>query len=439
MAYPCVKWVGGKSDICEKLLKWFPRQIDDYYEPFIGGSSMLIHLLTSQSVKISGQIYASDINPHLINVYNTIKTNVNALIEQLSIIEKEYSNSSKEEYYYKKRDEFNEEHTAAQFIFINKTCFRGLYRVNSNGSFNVPFGNYANPKICDDQNLINLSKIFSNVTFKCHTFENISPKKGDFIYLDPPYHPISKTSFKAYDSGWSDVSEHQLREFCGALQEKDVPFVQSNSACSYNCDLYSDCMIKSIHCRRRINSKKPESKCKEFIIISNKNPLDDPFVRDWINGGTALIKHFSAKQERIWGKNCLEYYFGKKVKDGAWSGTLGEMLVKRIISTKKEVAPSRHIKHFEPDFETKDFVWKVKTRCYHINGTAGEKVLGTWVKYLDVPDLYEKPLKIVLVANQEKEWNDYFGSPNEKKKKILNLMTEFGIEYVYLSSLCDIQ
>lgn len=160
---------------------------------------------------------------------------------------------------------------SAVFIFINKTCFRGLYRENKLGIFNVPFGNYTNPSIYDEQNLLNLNKLFNslNIIFQSLPFDfmvNINFNKNDFVYFDPPYYPIKNLSFTSYNK---TLFEHNnLYKLCLSLNQNNIKFIQTNSCCSFNLELYKNFKIIEIQMKRKINSKKPNSFASE-IIISN--------------------------------------------------------------------------------------------------------------------------------------------------------------------------
>jgi len=292
---PFLKWAGGKQQILTDVLQLFPREIEDYYEPFIGGGSVLLGLLSSD-IKIRGKVYASDINVNLISVYQNIQQNPEEVIEELQKIIKEYDScrdrnivnrkpknieeaiTSQESYYYWIRQQYNNIKTpsvlsSAMFIFLNKTCFRGLYREGPNG-FNVPYGNYKNPGIMDNDHIMDISRLIKDVTFTVVSFEEIlkKPKIGDFIYLDPPYAPETNTSFVGYTSEGFNIQKHmQLFTGCHELNAKRVKFLMSNAdVCMVrdNMNLYH---IHVIICKRAINSKKPGSKTNELLIINDIN------------------------------------------------------------------------------------------------------------------------------------------------------------------------
>ncbi len=278
MTKPFLKWVGGKGDIVDKLVKYFPKKIDIYYEPFIGGGSVALYLL-SEKWEINKYVL-SDINCSLITTYRTILNDVEWLISELKTLRKDMKDSDDpEEYYYQIRNKYNNterdtKEIAPLFIFLNKTCFRGLYRENRDGEFNVPYGHYKNPKICDSNHLEEVNKLFSNnnIKFRQGTFADIELSKGDFVYFDPPYHPVDG-SFVSYCGQWTAKNEKVLREMCDTLEESEIKFVQSNAKCKYMRDNYDTYTIKEIKCKRRINSKKPGSTCVEYLITNNSSNM----------------------------------------------------------------------------------------------------------------------------------------------------------------------
>lgn len=282
---PFVKWLGGKTQILQEILDLFPRVIKgDYYEPFIGGGSVLIGFLERVEQGVisfkGNKIVASDLNEDLINAYNQIKTNPEELILELS---KFVDLSS--EFYYSTRTTFNNSNNtapkkrAAMFIFLNKTCFRGVYRVNKSGGFNVPFGNPSpNAKIFSEDNINNLSDLFNkyNVTFIHSGYKNILvgiKNRVDFVYIDPPYVPIAKDSFVSYTASGFPKEEHEnlFSEIHKLVVEKGVGICMSNSASEPVISAFSSKQqlfsIREISCRRSI-SRDPSSNAKEVIIIS---------------------------------------------------------------------------------------------------------------------------------------------------------------------------
>lgn len=275
---PFLKWAGGKGRLLPVLKDNFPaelgKKIDKYVEPFVGGGAVLFDILSTYNLK---KIYINDVNKELINTYNVIKNDVASLIKMLNIIQNEYlilDKDNRKEYYYNKRELFNkhikenilDSQTAALFIFLNKTCFNGLYRVNSNGFFNVPAGDYKNPLICNSDNLRAISKKLSKVTIKCGSYSNLLRiiDNKTFVYFDPPYRPLNKTSsFNTYtESAFNDESQIELANFIKKLSKKGAFILASNSdpknvnlEDNFFDDLYSDMDIKRVNVKRLINRK----------------------------------------------------------------------------------------------------------------------------------------------------------------------------------------
>jgi DNA adenine methylase len=275
---PILKWVGGKTQIIDKILPLFPTEINNYHEPFLGGGSILFALLTyvhNNIIKINGNIYAYDINEPLIYVYKNIQSHHIELYNTLQSIITEFNQSSKEDYYYSIRNKYNhlsiEDKNSilgsALFIFLNKTCFRGLFRTSSNG-FNVPFGHYKNPEIINKNHLQIIHNLIQNVIFDTKDFtQSLSlVQNNDFIYLDPPYVPEKSTSFVNYTKDGFNIQHHTL--LFNLINDLHIKFILSNSDVdfvreSFINDKYN---ITSIICKRSIHSKNPNSKTKELII-----------------------------------------------------------------------------------------------------------------------------------------------------------------------------
>jgi DNA adenine methylase len=300
---PFIKWVGGKTQIIDKISNKFPTEINNYREAFLGGGSVLLALLSyvkCGAIKVNGNIYACDVNEPLIYIYKNIQTRHIELYDALQTIIRDFSDSrdsgdssgkanrkpenileakvSKENYYYWIRSRYNklclEEKKgilgSAMFIFLNKTCFRGLFRVGPNG-FNVPYGHYKNPEIINKGHLEEIHNLIQGVIFECCDF-TISLKEvepNDFVYLDPPYAPENATSFVGYtEKGFGIECHnnlftliHNLTELKVLLSNADVPLVRDN----FTSEQYN---ISQILCKRSINSKNPDAKTNE-VIISN--------------------------------------------------------------------------------------------------------------------------------------------------------------------------
>jgi DNA adenine methylase len=278
---PFIKWVGGKTQILNDVLTRFPKEINTYYEPFLGGGSVLLGILSEPSINISGQVIASDINPHLIKTYQAIQSNPVDVHEKFSQLVKEYTScpndkgnkkpkdkqealQAKESYYYWLRSQYNIEQKPEQFIFLNKTCFRGLHREGPNG-FNVPFGNYKTPPTLQKEHLMDISKLIQKVQFKHQTFQKTLEdfKEGDFTYLDPPYAPINNTSFTAYTKDSFNHGElfTIAKRTTFLLSNADVPMVNE----AFRDGTYH---VDTVLCRRSINSKDPAEKVNEVLIYN---------------------------------------------------------------------------------------------------------------------------------------------------------------------------
>lgn len=291
---PFVKWAGGKGSLISQLKNFYPFEIDNikidkYVEPFVGGGAVLINVLQKYDIK---EVYAFDINMDLINCYNVIKSNVEELIEELEKKENSFlvlENKEREEYFYKIREEYNSYNLsendinvkrASEFIFLNRTCFNGLYRVNKNGKFNVPCGKYKNPTICDSNNLRNLSYLIRNVNFKYGDYKK-SEKYIDsntFVYFDPPYRPLSNTSgFTSYTKeDFNDENQKELAKYYKLLDEKDAKLMLSNSNPkntnkddNFFEEIYKGFYINEISAKRMINANtKGRGEISELLITN---------------------------------------------------------------------------------------------------------------------------------------------------------------------------
>jgi DNA adenine methylase len=297
---PILKWVGGKNQILDNIISEFPNEIDNYYEIFLGGGSILFALLSlvkNNIIKINNKILAYDLNEPLVNFYKNLQKHPNEFYNMIQDYISKYNNieimndknnrkpeneeqaiKSKESYYYWIRQNYNnltkEEKNdiigSAMFLFLNKTGFRGLFRVGPNG-FNVPFGNYKNPEIINKEHLFEISELIQNVEFKHLSFnESLSNNfsNNDFIYLDPPYAPENEKSFVSYtENGFNLEDNINLFTKCNELNEKNIKFIMSNADVKLVRDNFDNKFkITSILCKRTINSKNPESKTKEVII-----------------------------------------------------------------------------------------------------------------------------------------------------------------------------
>lgn len=251
--YPIVKWVGGKRQLMFELLKNMPENYDRYFEPFIGGGALFFELQPDNA-------YISDMNEELINLYEVVRDNIDELIIDLKKhdISKEYFMRIRNIDRTSDYEKWSNVKKASRFIYLNRTCFNGMYRVNSKGEFNVPFGNYKNPRILDENNLINCSSLLQKTEIKHADFSKIlkKVKKGDFVYFDPPYVPLSETSsFTSYTKDGFDMDmQFKLRDVCDELNSMGVKFLLSNSDTKLVNELYEKYNIKKVFASRQINA-----------------------------------------------------------------------------------------------------------------------------------------------------------------------------------------
>lgn len=274
---PFLKWVGGKGRLLDQLMPYFAEARKDegrYFEPFFGGGAVFFAL-----APVSGQI--NDINKGLIGAYRNVKTNVEAVIAELKIIEQQYLSleaEARQEYYYERRAEYNTEHhdtirKTSLLIFLNKTCFNGVYRENKSGGFNVPHGRYANPTICDEDTLRNTSKALKHVEISSGSFEDAvkDAKEGDFVYFDPPYYPLTPTSsFTSYSAdNFLDDDQRRLKRVMDDLTKRGVKVAMSNSWTPFIIDLYKDYRQEQIMAGRSINSVGTKrGKVAEILVLN---------------------------------------------------------------------------------------------------------------------------------------------------------------------------
>ena len=271
---PFVKWAGGKRQLITLLEGHLPKKFNTYFEPFLGGGALLFHLL-NQSPNLKCSI--SDLNSDLILAYITIRDKVEQLIESLEKHSGKYS-ADQREYYYSVRElaPKNQIEKVSRLLFLNKTCFNGLYRVNSKGQFNVPLGRYTNPSIVNKENLISVSKILQskNIAIRCQDFAAIldEAKKDDFVYFDPPYQPVSKTAnFTSYtkcEFTYKDLE--RLADLCQKLDKKDCKVLLSNSNTKEVKKLFSSkWKVVEILANRAINSNSKKRTGHSELLIKN--------------------------------------------------------------------------------------------------------------------------------------------------------------------------
>ncbi len=267
---PVVKWAGGKRQLIDELMKRVPSTFNRYFEPFVGGGALLFAMLPAKAI-------INDFNEELINMYRVIRDNVNELIEDL----KQHKNEEK--YYYRIRNldrnpeifkKLSPVKRASRFIYLNRTCYNGLYRVNKRGEFNVPFGRYKNPNWLDETNLRLMSSYLKkHVVILNDDFEVIRDmvEPEDFVYFDPPYFPVNSTSnFTSYTIyGFTQENHKRLKSLCDYLTYKKVKFMLSNSYTKFTLELYSDYRIEVIQAKRVINSVADKRGAVREIIVRN--------------------------------------------------------------------------------------------------------------------------------------------------------------------------
>ena len=269
---PVLKWAGGKRQLISSILPLLPRNIGDYLyvEPFLGGGAMLFHLQPKRAL-------VNDYNEELINAYQVIKTKPSELIRHLQ----QHENNA--DYFYRIRSidrspaykKLTAVERASRIIYLNKTCFNGLYRVNSAGAFNAPFGRYKNPNIVNADGLQLMHEYLNNndVQIMSGDYHDILKKanKKSFVYLDPPYHPVSSSSsFTGYvRGGWNEDSQRALKKACDQLNKKGVKFLLSNSATAFIVDLYKDYSITIVKASRAINSNASDRGVVDEVLVRN--------------------------------------------------------------------------------------------------------------------------------------------------------------------------
>ena len=290
MAKPFVKWVGGKSQLLEEIRKKYPQKIEKYCEPFVGGGAVLFDILQKFHPE---EVLINDINKELINTYLQVKNHCEELINQLNDLQTQYKKLGQEDrkvLFYEKRtrynalkvngDELENLEKATLFIFLNKTCFNGLYRVNSKGLFNVPFNNANKPLICDAENLRSCSQVLQNVILKTGDYKECESfiDEGTFVYIDPPYRPLTQTSaFISYSENQFLDKEHiELAQFIDNIAKKGSTILASNSDPknsneddNFFDNLYSNFEIERVFASRMINANPEKRGAINELLITN--------------------------------------------------------------------------------------------------------------------------------------------------------------------------
>lgn len=268
---PVVKWVGGKRQLLDDLTPLFPKRVTSYCEPFMGGGAVLFHLQPNTA-------YVNDINSEIIQMYEVIRDDVDGLIEALS----QHTNDA--EHFYQVRDwdrdkawyeELDRVQKAARIIYLNKTCYNGLFRVNNAGEFNTPYGHYKNPNIVNAPVLRAVSDYFqkAQITFSSKDYAEVlaEVRKGTFVYLDPPYDPVSDTAnFTGYTKGGFGRDEQiRLRECCDDLNRRGIKFMLSNSATDFIKEQYAAYHITTVKAKRAVNSNAAKRGQVDEVVVRN--------------------------------------------------------------------------------------------------------------------------------------------------------------------------
>ena len=270
-AAPVVKWVGGKRQLLPQILPLIPKRMTAYCEPFLGGGAVLFALQPRRAL-------VNDLNQDLITVYRVIRENADALIEHLS------RHENTPEYFYRIRDldrdkdayaALSDVEKASRLLYLNKTCYNGLFRVNASGAFNSPYGHYRRPNIVNEQTIRGVSRYFNScdITFFSGDFAAVLEQvpEGGFVYLDPPYDPVSDTaSFTGYNKGGFGREEQvRLKECCDALTARGVKFLLSNSATPFIRELYGSYRVSIVQARRAVNSVASRRGAIEEVLVRN--------------------------------------------------------------------------------------------------------------------------------------------------------------------------
>jgi DNA adenine methylase len=279
IAKPFLKWAGGKSQLLDQFASLYPRSFSNYHEPFVGSAAVYFHLCC---LKASGrladsmkQVRLTDSNAELVNCYRVVRDEVDALIELLAQHKRQHGR----EHYYQVRSQSPQDlspiESAARFIYLNKTCYNGLYRVNRKGQFNVPIGSYKNPSIFDADDLRQGSRLLQGVEIVLADFRDVvdHAASGDFIYFDPPYHPLTRTaSFTSYtENPFGEEQQCDLARVFRKLDQKGCKVMLSNSWTPFILDLYQDFNLIEVKAARVINSKASgRGRISELVVLNHK-------------------------------------------------------------------------------------------------------------------------------------------------------------------------
>ena len=280
VAKPVLKWAGGKRELIPSIREYYKNlNPGNYVEPFFGGGAVYFDILKTFGSQLSDTSIINDINTDLVCMYRDIKSSPDEIIYQCKKIENDYY---KHDYYYirdryngitrdkKKVEKYEGVKRSAALILLNRTCFNGIYRVNKKGLFNVPKGDFKNRSIIDEDNLYRLSLLLPKIeNIRNVEFDEITDiNKGDLVYLDPPYHPITKTSFTSYSGSFGEKEQVRLRNYFDKLNKMGVNVILSNSACPFIKDLYSNYDIVKVYCKRTLNSRADRrGEIPEYLVL----------------------------------------------------------------------------------------------------------------------------------------------------------------------------
>ena len=295
---PFLKWVGGKSQLLPELLRRVPASYDSFFEPFLGGGALYFRMQPKNAL-------LSDVNPELVNVYQVVQSSVRELIEALR------EHAYDKEYFYRLREadrdpeyqNWTPVRRASRLIYLNKTCFNGLFRVNARGHFNTPFGRYKNPRILDEGNLLACSLALRGARIELLDFESIESliSKRDFVYFDPPYVPLSSTSnFTSYaHGGFEESMQERLYQLCSRLHERGVRFLLSNSAAPWVLERYKEFSVDEVPARRSVNSKAERRGAINEVLVRNYgDPNDSKEISSAVSSSDRCVQSSDLVRER---------------------------------------------------------------------------------------------------------------------------------------------
>ncbi len=465
IAKPFLKWAGGKGQLLNTFDKMFPEEleqgeIETYIEPFAGGGAVLFHILQNYNIK---KAYINDINKELINCYRCIKENVNEVILVLEKLEQEYLNASdRNEYFYVVRDRYNEIklnghldfEKCADFIFLNRTCFNGLYRVNKAGKFNVPHGKYKNPLICDKDNLELCSNLLQKVEISYGNYNQVLTNADNktFVYFDPPYRPlIDNASFTSYDkSGFNDDDQKELARQYKELDKKGSKTMLSNSDPknenendNFFDDLYKGFEIERVYAKRMINCQATKRGDITEIVVMNYKRRKYMIINGKGGGNTRTGLVFEGKTDLatfLNSKTSYEvkgnevYFNNEKVARVFKKHAFYKIFLQELnIDWKKYIS-----KQLLPD----DCIFVLLNNTLFIIECKFQQVAGSVDEKLQTCDFKRKQYqKLMSNANIDVEYiyllSDWFRNPTYKDvlDYIISVNCSYYFEYIPLTKL----